>query len=76
MAVGANDHIDKMLVQRYAREQANNLEDAQTLSITSDRYWEIMKDVGQVHMAMIKVKNLAQKALEPNKMKASKNLAG
>ena len=75
MAVGAQDYIDQMLVKRYAKEQANNLEDAQTLALTRDRYWEIMKDVAQVHQTMIKVATIAKKTLSNKGMKEAKSQA-
>lgn len=73
MPLGAQDHIDQMLVKRYAKEQTNNPEDAQTLNITRDRYWEIMKDVAQVHMTMVKVATVAKNAVQGKEMKPSEN---
>lgn len=70
MAIGARDHIDQALVRRYAKEKTNNPEDAVKLAISSDRYWEIQRDVAQVHMALIKVSTLVNKTLSPNKTKA------
>jgi len=75
MTVGARDYIDQMLVKKYAKEQANNLEDAQKLSITNERYWEIMKDVAQVQMAIIKVANLAKKTINNSGIQTIKNQA-
>lgn len=67
MAVGARDHIDQALVRRYAKEKANNPEDATKLAITSDRYWEIQKDVAQVHMTLVKMSTFVKKTLGDNK---------
>jgi hypothetical protein len=69
MAVGARDQIDQALVRRYAKEKANNPEDAVKLAISSDRYWEIQRDVAQVHMALIKVSTLVNKTFGGNKTK-------
>jgi len=73
MGVGAKDYIDQMLVKRYAKEKANNPEDANIMAITNDRYWEIMKDVAQVHHTMAKVANFAKKGT--NTAKAAKSKA-
>ncbi len=73
MAVGARDYIDQMLVKRYAKENVNNPEDATSMNITKERYWEIMKDIAQVHMAMVKVANTLKKGLSsptPSKSQA------
>jgi|GEM_PF-6287941 len=64
MAVGAKDYIDQMLVKRYAKEQTTNPEDAQILKMSSDKYWEIMKEVAQVHKTMVQVATAAKKVVK------------
>lgn len=75
MAVGAKDHIDQMLVKRYASEQTNNPEDSNYLGITRDRYWEIMGDVATVQASMIKAANVIKKGLSPKQNKQAQNKA-
>lgn len=55
MGVGARDQLDQKLVKKYSNEKMNNLNDAETKIISSDKYWEIMKEVSEVHQAMLKV---------------------
>jgi hypothetical protein len=61
MSVGARDYIDQMLVKRYAKEKVNNPEDAAKMVISSDRYWEIQRDVAQVQMTLVKMSNFVNK---------------
>ena len=75
MGVGARDKIDRMLVQRYSKEKVNNPEDATVLAITRDRYWEIMKDVAQVHMAMVKATTIVKKGIAGDKATPAKSQA-
>lgn len=57
MAIGAKDHIDKLLVEKYASRQVNNIEnDVSKLAIPPERYWEIMNDYAQVQRAVLTVK--------------------
>jgi hypothetical protein len=67
MAVGAKDYIDQMLVKRYAKEKVNNPEDVAKLAISSDRYWEIQRDVAQVQMTLVKMSHFVNKAMGNNK---------
>ncbi len=75
MAVGARDYIDQMLVKRYAKEHANNPEDATTLAISRERYWEIMRDVAQVHLSMVKATTFIKKTFDNTSINPAKSKA-
>ncbi len=72
MAVGAKDYIDQMLVKKYAKESVDNPEHAEGMKITGERYWEIMKDIAQVHMSMIKAASTIKKGLSNKNQAKSK----
>ncbi len=56
MAVGPQDYIDQMLAKKYSGEKVNNIEqDVNRLAMSSDRYWELQKDIAEVHRALVMV---------------------
>lgn len=56
MTIGPQDYIDELLVQKYAEKQVNNLGDIPKLTMSQDRYWEVMKDYAQMQKMMLQVK--------------------
>lgn len=57
MAVGPHDHIDQMLAKKYQSEKVNNTEDLERLCISSERYWELQKDIATVQRTLVMVGN-------------------
>lgn len=55
MAIGPQDYIDQMLAKKYAQEKVNNTEDIGRLSMSSDRYWELQKDIAEVQRTLAMV---------------------
>ena len=54
MAVGANDYIDKMLVQKYQSEQVDNHDNAESL-IDPEDMMEAMEDAAAVERCMFEL---------------------
>ena len=52
MAVGARDHIDKLLVKKYAEEKVNNI-DALESMIDPNKMLETMNDVAAIQRNML-----------------------
>jgi hypothetical protein len=62
MAIGPQDYIDELLVQKYAEKQVNNVSsDIAKLTMSADRYWEVMRDYAQVQRMMLAVKGALNK---------------
>jgi|GEM_PF-2332125 len=61
MAIGPQDYIDELLVQKYAEKQVNNIGDIAKLTMSADRYWEVMKDYAQVQKMMLTVRGALSK---------------
>ncbi|OGH96048.1 MAG: hypothetical protein A2104_08310 [Candidatus Melainabacteria bacterium GWF2_32_7] len=54
MAIGPQDYIDQMLAKKYSAEKVNNVtEDVSRLAMSTERYWELQKDVAQVQRALV-----------------------
>ena len=46
----------KLLVQKYAEKQVNNIEsDLTKYTISPEKYWEILRDYSQVKLAMYNI---------------------
>ena len=54
MAVGARDHLDQLLVKKYAGLKVDN-PIIESSIISPDRMYEAMKDYAQVQFSMMKV---------------------
>ncbi len=61
MGIGAKDHIDRMLVKKYAKEKVDNTEDAQIMAISAEKYWKTAQELAQVQRVMIKVSSYLRK---------------
>jgi len=63
MAIGPQDYIDELLVEKYAEKQVNNIDsDIAKLTMSADRYWEVMRDYAQVQKAMLAVRGVLCKS--------------
>lgn len=51
MAVGPKDHIDKLLVKKYSKEQVDNHSDM-TSMIDPEKMMEVMNDYAMMHKNM------------------------
>ncbi|MEI7473912.1 MAG: hypothetical protein WCK67_03965 [bacterium] len=60
--IGAQDYIDRLLVEKYANLKANKVEDVQHIS--QSRYWEITNGYAQQQMAMVHAKGVKDKIRE------------
>ncbi|MDD3013231.1 MAG: hypothetical protein PHC34_05960 [Candidatus Gastranaerophilales bacterium] len=71
MAIGPQDYIDELLVQKYAEKQVNNIDsDIAKLTMSADRYWEVMRDYAQVQKMMLTVRSALSK---PKTIKSIEN---
>ena len=55
MAIGARDHIDQLLVRKYAAEKVDNHDNTPSL-VEADKMLAAMNDYAQVHRDMLALK--------------------
>jgi negative regulator of replication initiation len=60
--IGAQDYIDRLLVDKYANLKADNVSDVKHIS--QSRYWEITNGYAQQQMAMVHAKDVKNKLRE------------
>ena len=75
MAIGPQDYIDQMLAKKYASEKVNNTEDTSRLNMSSDRYWELQKDIAEVQRALVMVGIQFNKRIPSTGMKRASGAA-
>ncbi|OGI04477.1 MAG: hypothetical protein A2Y25_05965 [Candidatus Melainabacteria bacterium GWF2_37_15] len=61
MSIGAKDHIDKMLVKKYAKERMNNASEAEVLMRSPETYWRYAKEMAEVQWAIVKATSYLKK---------------
>jgi len=67
MPVGPQDYIDELLVKKYAEKQVNNVSsDIAKLTMSADRYWEVMRDYAQVQRMMFSVRDALSRPRKAN----------
>ncbi|MBR1423981.1 hypothetical protein IJ579_00285 [bacterium] len=77
MGVGADDYIDKMLVQKYQEEKVDNHENVESM-VDPDRMLEVMNDYASTLKNMMSLSqrlNIACYAINAKSARYQKNLS-